>query len=144
MVVNHMAVTKISIKYQIVLDLLHHVFSIFLPYYYILLVCIILKKASTSIHHPHHIIRIPHPPSIVDNIVNCSLYVICLPYLHPPKTIFHIFTWDYGRPLSSILYESTGNCNFFPQINQPFQYTEIRINNYISISFKIDLRYIKD
>ena len=61
-VINRSAVTKIPIKWQLVLELLHHVFSIFLPYSNSLLARSILQKVSTSSHHHHQVIRILRPP----------------------------------------------------------------------------------
>ena len=108
MVVNGMAVTKMAIKWKLVLELPHHIYFIFLPSSHSLLACIIRQKATTSRNHSYHIIRLLLPPLIVDNIINCYLYGICIPHLHLPKMILHIFTWYHGRPVYSLLYYGTG------------------------------------
>ena len=64
------------------------------------------------------------------------MYGICLPHLHLPKIILHVFTWYHVRPLYSILYDSTGKNTLLNKLNQPFQDIENRINNYILNSGK--------
>ena len=55
--------------------------------------------------------------------------------------ILHLFTWYHGRPVSSLLYDSTDKNTLLPQLNQPFQDTETRIKNYIPTSGKIALHH---
>ena len=59
-VFNHMAVTKMPIKWQLLLELLQHVLSTLLPYSHSLLECIIPQTVATSSHNTHHMIRILH------------------------------------------------------------------------------------
>ena len=65
------------------------------------------------------------------------MYGIYLPHIHHTKIILHLFTWDHGRPVSSLLYDSTGKNTLLSQLNKTFQYTETIIKNYIPTSDKI-------
>ena len=135
-VINRMAVTKTPIKWQLVLELLHHLFSILLPSSHSLLEYIIHQNAATSSHHPYHIIELLQFTLILDKNMNCYLYGICISHLHLSKIILRLFTWDHGRPLSYLLYDSTGKNTLLTQPNQPFKDIETRINNYIPTSGK--------
>ena len=137
-VINRMVV-KNQIKWHLVLELFHYVFSIFLPSSHSLLACNIIQNSATSSHRPHHIIRLIHPSSNIYNIINCSVYGICFPHLHLPKLIIHILTWYHGRTIYSLLYDITGKTTLLDKLNQPFKYTKTRIKNYIPISRKIAL-----
>ena len=139
MVVNGMAVTKMAIKWKLVLELPHHIYYIFLPSSHSLLACIIRQKATTSRNHSYHIIRLLLPPLIVDNIINCFLYGICIPHLNLPKMILYLITWDHGITVYSLLYYITGKSTLLPELNQTFQVTETIINNFIPTSVKISL-----
>ena len=127
--INRMAVTKMPIKWQLVLELLHHILSILLLHSHSLLACIIRQKEATISHHYHHMIRLLHPSQVVDNITTCSLYGICIYHLQLPKMILPLFTWYHKCPVSSLLYNSTGNNYLLTQLNQSFKYKETRIKN---------------
>ena len=117
-VINRMAVTKIPTKWKLVLEILHHIFSIYLPSYHSLLAYIIRH-----------------------NIIKFSLYGTLPPHIQPPKMILHLYTWYHGSPVSYIIYDSIGKNTLLPQLNQPFQDTETIIKDYIPTSGKIIIHH---
>ena len=67
MIVDGMTITKVPVKRTCILELTDDLHPIFRPPPYSLLARFDHRHRPTCSHHPHHIIRLLHPPKIVGN-----------------------------------------------------------------------------
>ena len=82
-IVNCMTITKMPVKGAGVPEPANHLNPTFRPLAKSLLARIVRRQRSTRRHHPHHIVRLLHPPKIVCHAIHCARNCMVVPDIHP-------------------------------------------------------------
>ena len=82
-IVNGVTITEVPVKGAGILEPANHLDPTFRPLAQSLLASIEHRQWSTHRHHPHHIVRLLHPPKIVCHAIHRARNRMVVPNIHP-------------------------------------------------------------
>ena len=100
-IVNGVAITEVPVKWAGVPEPANHLDPFFRPLAQSLLARIKHRQRTTHRHHPHHIVRLLHPPKIIRNTIHRARNRMIVPNIHPIriKELLHRVPRYASRPV---------------------------------------------